>query len=142
MAGWTMGRRPLGERAMTSSERQARFIAKREAQARREAMQGAPALSGPIVQVRHMKDWPHETSIWLAARLGSAATAALIEALGKAIEIPTAKEEAPPGKESTPAGASSLPAAADHPRAGMPQGVRILPAVPYRSVRGDLTPRT
>jgi hypothetical protein len=88
-----MSRRPIGDRAMTSGERQRRYLAKLAKPAAAPFDQGSGGL---IVQVEHLRLYPDGTAMWLHRQLGRGAAVALRDALGRAIEA-AAEGPPPPG---------------------------------------------
>ena len=62
-----MGRRPIGDHAMTSAERQRRFLARL---ANSRAAAPAPNAGELIIKVDHLRRFPAQTVSWLCQRLG------------------------------------------------------------------------
>jgi hypothetical protein len=79
-----MGRPPIYDRAMTSAERQRKYLARIREQARQEAMVVAPEPKPPpilapterAVRSTHIKMDPDRTAFWVCRELGAAPGAA------------------------------------------------------------------
>jgi hypothetical protein len=88
-----MGRSPICDRAMTSAERQRRYLARIREQARWEAMVAAPKPKPPpipapterAVRFAHIKMDPDRTALWVCRELGAEATRAWYDAIGRAL---------------------------------------------------------
>jgi hypothetical protein len=91
-----MSRHAIGDRAMTSSERQRRYLAKLAAsaasQASRQAPRGDCSLS---VKLDHLRLYPDRVAPWLRQRFGYQATRALRAALSRALKAAPEEPEEP-----------------------------------------------
>lgn len=76
-----MPRKPIGDRAMTVAERQARYLARRLAATRPSA---SPAFDG--IQYDHLRRWPALVAAGIVRRLGPVSGAALRDALTAALD--------------------------------------------------------
>jgi hypothetical protein len=94
-----MGRRPIGHRAMTSAERQRRFLDRIRARA---AAPPAPApapkpafviADGRSIRIQHCLMFPVETTRWLRQVMGNRATRAIIQGLTQALADPSITSE-------------------------------------------------
>jgi hypothetical protein len=74
--------RRLGDRPMTSSERQRRYLAKL---ARPAPAPQVPASSELVVKVDHLRRFPDQIAPWLCQRLGKSTMLAFHNALGRAL---------------------------------------------------------
>ena len=90
-----MSRHAIGDRPMTSSERQRRYLAKLAASAASEASRQAPRDDGSLsVKLNHLRAFPDRVAPWLRQRLGYQAARALRDALSRALKAtPEAPEE-------------------------------------------------
>ncbi len=88
-----MSRHAIGDRPMTSSERQRRYLAKLAGSAASEGQ--APRGDGSLsVKLDHLRAFPDRVAPWLRQRLGYQAARALRDALSRALEAaPEAPEE-------------------------------------------------
>jgi hypothetical protein len=90
-----MSRHAIGDRPMTSSERQRRYLAKLAASAASEARQ-APRGDGSLgVKLDHLRAFPDRVAPWLRQRLGYQATRALRDALSRALKAAPAEPAEP-----------------------------------------------
>ena len=84
-----MGRPPIGDRAMTTAERQRRYIERQVARA--AAASRHPPDAGPTLA--QLYRYPLSIAPWARRRYGDQATLAVIEALRRALNDPTIKPE-------------------------------------------------
>jgi hypothetical protein len=90
-----MSRHAIGDRPMTSSERQRRYLAKLAANAA-EASRQAPRGDGSLsVKLDHLRLYPDRVAPWLRQRLGYQATHALRDALSRALKAAPAEPAEP-----------------------------------------------
>jgi hypothetical protein len=84
----TMGRRPVGTRAMTTKERQQRHIAKlvRDKIAKEQEAGLPPAVP---LNLEHLRRYPDRIAPWLVQRLGPEASRRFHTALGRALDDAT-----------------------------------------------------
>jgi hypothetical protein len=77
------GRKPIGIRAMSSTERSKRHLAKLAAAARAEgaAESGAPVAGAVPINVDSLNRWPDLVAPWLVQRINRRAREALRDAL-------------------------------------------------------------
>jgi hypothetical protein len=75
--------RRIGERAMTSSERQQRFLAKLKVPQVTAAQGEAEARARMLDQMRKYPDW---IAVWLLQQLGYRSLGMLYEAIGRVLE--------------------------------------------------------
>jgi hypothetical protein len=85
-----MSRHAIGDRPMTSSERQRRYLAKLAASA--ASPRGDGSLS---VKLDHLRAFPDHVAPWLRQRLGYQATRALRDALSRALKAAPAEPAEP-----------------------------------------------
>lgn len=77
-----MSRHPIGERAMTTSERQRRYLAKLVASAK-----PAPRADGDLmINLEHLRRWPDRIVPWLCQRLGRQTAVAVHEVMGRTLK--------------------------------------------------------
>jgi hypothetical protein len=88
-----MGRKPLGARPMTDTERKARSRAKAELRPKPEPEQvvapvapPAAAADFPFLKLIHLAMDPTRTSEWIVEKIGPEAALAFYQALGRAID--------------------------------------------------------
>jgi hypothetical protein len=91
-----MSRHAIGDRPMTSAERQRRYLAKLAASAAAEASRQAPRGDGSLnVKLDHLRLYPDRVAPWLRQRLGYQATRALRDALSRALKAAPAEPAEP-----------------------------------------------
>jgi hypothetical protein len=79
-----MSRHAIGDRPMTSSERQRRYLAKLAGS--KTVPPPLPAVgAGVPVNIEHLRLYPDRVAPWLCQRLGHDAALALYNALGRAL---------------------------------------------------------
>jgi len=85
-----VGRRPIGDRAMSPAERYQRFLARTRAQAAATATAAKPAptisADGITIRVRHLAMDPARSAAWLVEQLGLEAAGAFRDALRTALD--------------------------------------------------------
>jgi hypothetical protein len=89
-----MSRPAIGDRPMTSSERQRRYLAKLAASAAsaRQAPRGDGSLN---LKLDHLRAFPDRVAPWLRQRLGYQATRVLHDALSRALKAAPAAPAEP-----------------------------------------------
>jgi hypothetical protein len=83
----TMGRRPIGQRAMTSAERQRRFLARIREQAHQQmTVKPVPAPAEKTIRLQHLAMDPVRVAQWIHRELGPDATRAIRNAFDAALQ--------------------------------------------------------
>ena len=81
-----MSRHAIGDRPMTSSERQRRYLAKLA------APKTPPPVADLVVKVDHLRRYPDRIATWLCQRLDRDVVLAFYNALGRSLGEDSASE--------------------------------------------------
>ena len=81
-----MGRRPIGERAMTATERKRRQLAKLATPVAMTSSTLPVVDESPLIRLEHLRLWPERLAPWLRLRLGHQVTVRLRDELSIAID--------------------------------------------------------